>query len=890
MRAENDLDTDRPVPPERSLPGPWTSAVGSGSTAIGGDVDRAVVVTGNYNVVYQYLDQHCPSLKDYVYNFDDERKLAQRFVGRDDIFRRLDDFTGRHCGYFRVVADAGLGKTALAAAAARRLHAPVFFANASGGRTRPDQCLNHLAVDLIARFGLAHHDHLPARPGEDSSFLGKVLAEAVGRANGPLWVVVDALDEADPPAPGRNSLLLPDRLPRGVYMLLTHRPGPVALATDAGTAQEEYPIASSDASQQADIEAYLRQEADRPEIRRALEAANPTISNGRFVAVLQSKSEGNFKYLTYVLADIAARQPGFDPLDLGSLPSGLRGYYQQFWSQMEQIKGEQGWTEWRGLYRPAIAFLAAAREAVPATWMAPMIGRPAQEIEQRALRPWRRFLSQEDRRRQDRTLPGRWRVVHQSFVDFLVDEDALELRAAHDRVASVYLSAWGGLDAGLPTLFDPSSRNDLDDYGLRHVAEHLERAGRIDDLHLLLRAERRGGGAKSEPVHAKNAWYAARERVGQTEGYLNDVARAARLVQVAAKRGVEPGRCDPTIGSGIRYALMSVSLNNLARNIPPTLIAALVARRVWLASQGLAYARVLPPKERVDALIEICSYLGHHEQESVLREALTVVGAIGDGRTSAAALSALAPRLTEPGQVDEALRVARGIGDAGARARALTVLGRAEEALEVAGAIGGDWDRAGTLAALAPRLAALGRVEEGLQMARTIDVEWARARALAALVPHLAAHGRADQALEVARGISVDWERSDALAALGRVEEALAVARAIGVEDARANALAALAPRLAESSQLDEALAVARAIGDDRARARALAALAPRLAALGRVVEGLQMARTIDVEWDRAVALAALGEVVEALAVARAIGDDRARAAALAALAPPHLC
>ncbi len=186
-------------------------------------------------------------------------------------------------------------------------------------------------------------------------------------------------------SPGRNPLLLPDRLPQGVYLFLTHRPGQVALATAAGTADEEYRIASSDAAQQADIEAYLCQEAARPEIRRARESANPAISLDRFVAFLKGKSEGNFKYLDYVLADIATRQPGFDPLELESLPSGLRGYYQQFWSQMEQVRGQEGWSEWQGLYRPVIAFLAAAREAVPASWLGAMVGRPADEIEERAL-------------------------------------------------------------------------------------------------------------------------------------------------------------------------------------------------------------------------------------------------------------------------------------------------------------------------------------------------------------------------------------------------------------------------------------------------------------------------------------------------------------------------
>ena len=131
-------------------------------------------------------------------------------------------------------------------------------------------------------------------------------------------------------------------------------------------------------------------------------------------------------------------------------------------------------------------------------------------------------------------------MVHQSFVDFLDDQDLVDLRAANDRLVSFYLSAWGGTDAGLPALFDPARREKLDDYGLRHIAEHLERAGRIEELHQLLRLERSLGGVRSGPAHVENAWYAARERVGQTDGYMNDLSRAARLAQVANRPWVEP--------------------------------------------------------------------------------------------------------------------------------------------------------------------------------------------------------------------------------------------------------------------------------------------------------------------------------------------------------------
>jgi tetratricopeptide (TPR) repeat protein len=887
----------------RSLRVPGASAAGSRSAALAGDVDRSVLITGDYNVVRQYFVQHYPSLKDYIYDFDAEKKLAERFVGRVELFRRLDDFAKRPCGYFRVVADAGLGKTALAAAAANRLKAPAFFANASRGLTRPDQCLNHLAVEVIARFGL-DHDHLPARAGEDSAFLGKVLAEAAAKAERPLWIVVDALDEADPPGPGRNPLLLPDRLPPGVFILLTHRPGQVALVTAAGTAVDEYRIASSDPAQQADIEAYLRQEADRPEIRRAREAANPPIMIDRFVTFLKGKSEGNFKYLDYVLADIAAGEPGFDPLDLEALPSGLRGYYQQFWSQMEQVRSQEGWPEWNGLYRPTIAFLAAAREAVPASWLGAMLGRPAEEIEERALERWRRFLGQE------RTGGAeRWRVVHQSFADFLIERKVV-LPATHDRVAAFYLSAWGGLDAGLPALFDPARGEELDGYGLWHLAEHLERAGRIDDLHRLLRLERRDGG-ETGPARTQNAWYAARERVGQTEGYMNDLSRAARLVQLVDRPDVWPSRDTTRIGPAIRYALMSTSLNNLARNIPPDLIVALVEKRVWLASQGLAYARALSPEGKVHALIGISSRLDDHEKRMVLQEALDAARGIGQEPHRSGALAALAPRLAEAGRLEQALQVAREIRDAVTRAATLAELGQVEDALDVARGIAFEWARADALVGLAPylaeagrleqavdvarrirldwtrarTLAALGQVEEALDVARGIGDEWSRAGALRELAPYLAEAGRLEQALQVARGVRDDGDRANALAELGEVEEALDVARGISHEGARARTLASLAPYLAEAGRV-EALDVARGIVDEEARANALAEL-------GEVEEALDVARGIGDEWSRARTLVKLvprlteaGRVERALELARGIGDEWARAGALAELAP----
>ncbi|MGC8960459.1 MAG: trypsin-like peptidase domain-containing protein [Chloroflexia bacterium] len=302
-------------------------------------------VTGDHKAVYPFIRQQYPSLKDDMVDFsEDIAEHTRRFVGREFVFRDwLEPFLARHpCGYLRIVAEAGLGKTALAAEVARRYQTPIFFLNASGGPVRAERCLRHLCAELIGRYGLPY-DHLPEHAGEDASFLCQLLAEAVeARPGKPLLLVIDGLDEADPVPPGYNWLLLPRRLPQGAYILLTQRPGDYPLCTGPGTQMEEREIRRDDPEQQRDIEAFLRQEAERAEIRRALEGASPPIPVERFVAKMKEASEGNFMYLAYVLADIERREPGFDPLRLEELPRGLPGYYHHFWRQMEKVRAEEG--------------------------------------------------------------------------------------------------------------------------------------------------------------------------------------------------------------------------------------------------------------------------------------------------------------------------------------------------------------------------------------------------------------------------------------------------------------------------------------------------------------------------------------------------------------------
>ena len=129
-------------------------------------------------------------------------------------------------------------------------------------------------------------------------------------------------------------------------------------------------------------------------------------------------------------------------------------------------------------------------------------------------------------------------------------------------------------------------------------------------------------------------------------------------------------------------------------------------------------------------------------------------------RDRAQALVALVPRLAELGQVEQALEVARGIGDESDRTlmpaalvSRLADLGRVEQALEVARGIGDSKERARALAALAPKLAKLIRAQVLPLWEETLRFSSTHSRAdlladLDALAPIIAALGGAEAICE----------------------------------------------------------------------------------------------------------------------------------------------
>ena len=446
-----------------------------------------------------------------------------------------------------------------------------------------------------------------------------------------------------------------------------------------------------------------------------------------------------------------------------------------------------------------------------------------------------------------------------------------------------------------------------DGYIYNQLLWHLEKAGQIAQIHLLLR---------EETAEGHNGWYSQCEREGKTAIFIKDVSRAWQLAE-----GHFIENPSESIGLQVRYALITTSLNSLAGNIKPELIAALVKQEIWTPAQGLAYVRQnQDSRNQAEELKAIIPYL----PPTLLPEALATAREIRDQYHRAKALTGLAPYLPEnlllealdmareiryksnraqaltglalylPEILPEALATAKEIGDESNRAKALTGLALhlpenlLSEALATARKIGSKYYRAQALTGLAPYLPEI--LPEALATVRETE----SARQLPGLTPHLP-ENLLLEALAIARDIRYTSDRAKALTGLAPylpknlLLEALAIARDIRYTSDRAEALTGLAPYLPEI--LPEALATAREIGDKSKRGETLAGLAPHLPE-NLLSEALATAREIEYEY-RAEALTGLAphlpEVLpEALETAREIRDKSDRARALIGLVP-HL-
>ena len=77
---------------------------------------------------------------------------------------------------------------------------------------------------------------------------------------------------------------------------------------------------------------------------------------------------------------------------------------------------------------------------------------------------------------------------------------------------------------------------------------------------------------KEETPDGKNGWFTARERLGQSTGFLEDISRAWALAEGQARQQLNSGVEIEAVVSLVRLALVRSSLNSIAANIPADLL------------------------------------------------------------------------------------------------------------------------------------------------------------------------------------------------------------------------------------------------------------------------------------------------------------------------------
>ncbi|MEH1816829.1 MAG: AAA family ATPase [Nostoc sp.] len=333
------------------------------------------------------------------------------FCGRVFVFKEFDDFRKKHTkGYFTVIGDAGMGKSAIAAKSVLKYKAICYFNIRAEGRNTPDQFLQSIRQQLINRYQLenAENDNLP-------TLLTKVNEKlATGE---PLVIVVDALDEVEQPGSG-NLLDLPKNLPKRIYFLLTRRryaQNEKRLLTEE-VPEQQLDLTANDYEiwNQKDVKEYIstfiNDEPEHHGLKAWIQKRN--IQPPYFIEQVAQRSENNFMYLYYVLPSIA--RGDYQDLSLEELPEKLQGYYEQHWKQMEMDTPD------KRTNAIILCVLVEVGKPISCKSIARITGRDEYDVLE-LLNKWLEFLRKQKQNQEDY-----YSIYHQSFADFLRNQPSLK--------------------------------------------------------------------------------------------------------------------------------------------------------------------------------------------------------------------------------------------------------------------------------------------------------------------------------------------------------------------------------------------------------------------------------------------------------------------------------
>jgi len=310
--------------------------------------------------------------------YDSERQRHERFVGRAELLARLDRLLvdhGADC-WVVVTGGPGMGKSAIlttwltrreAAGAAVPHH---FIRRGAYDWDDPSQLVSSLVAQLEERFELREPEaderlHPAARLHR---MLSRVSSHQLGPRNERLVVVIDGLDEYDPPATAAGDPLaafLPHALPAAVRVLCASRPRHPYVASLAARDGEFVQIDLDEQASAADNEATVRAFWDReagplgfdPRVR----------DDARFLDEAVARAAGNLEHAVQLrkqLEDLSAEQRRAARDRIEDIPRGLAALIARSW---ERVAVEP-------IVVAGLGILCAAREALSLDELAAVVG------------------------------------------------------------------------------------------------------------------------------------------------------------------------------------------------------------------------------------------------------------------------------------------------------------------------------------------------------------------------------------------------------------------------------------------------------------------------------------------------------------------------------------
>ncbi|HEY0652262.1 MAG TPA: ATP-binding protein [Chryseosolibacter sp.] len=393
------------------------------------------------------LDQHIIDFDAYMLDKTDS------FTGREWVFNELDTFVKKSkSGYFFIIADPGIGKSALLSKLALERNWCHHFNQRRAGINTPEAFLKNICAQLILRYELDPRTYCPINVSS-SSTLEAILRDisAIG-LHEPVVILVDALDEVDDDFYDKkqNPLFLPAVLPDKVFFVCSRR-NVDKYSPYVNSEKKDLFISANSIDNKKDVVDFITQATARPPLSNYL--TEQKIERHNFIQALAEKSEYNFMYLVMVLPMITTSGGIYHQIPVEDLPSGLKQYYHDHW----RIMKDESKLDWFKLKLPTIVALSVEKGLIDLTTIQKMIRQyyeitgetgPVPTIPRirEVLDEFSAFVNGYPVER-----PQEFKLYHESFYEFIRDQndvktERLELEKMNKAYTSLLLQAFNEAD------------------------------------------------------------------------------------------------------------------------------------------------------------------------------------------------------------------------------------------------------------------------------------------------------------------------------------------------------------------------------------------------------------------------------------------------------------